>query len=346
MTSDNTHFTAPLLDWYATNARSLPWRNTRDPYQIWLSEVILQQTRVVQGLPYFERFVKAFPTIADLAGASDEAVLKLWQGLGYYSRARNMHATARLIHNEYGGVFPATYAELIRLKGIGPYTAAAIASFAFTEVRAVVDGNVYRVLSRVFGVSIPINSTKGKKYFQELADILIDTKAPDRYNQAIMEFGATVCTPKRPNCTECIFNSSCEALRRSQVASLPVKLKKATITKRYLHYLCIEDAKQNIQLLKRPEGGIWAGLYEFPSIESDSPGLLEDSEIVAFVGQPARIRCLSDYPIIHKLSHQHLEVWAYMVEVDQIQALQTHRASVQELPVSALMQRLLQQFKI
>ncbi|MDA1148997.1 MAG: A/G-specific adenine glycosylase, partial [Bacteroidetes bacterium] len=178
MTSDTAHFTVPLLDWYETNARSLPWRNTKDPYQIWLSEVILQQTRVAQGLPYYQRFVSAFPTAGDLAAASEEAVLKLWQGLGYYSRARNMHATARLIQNEYGGVFPNTYAELITLKGIGPYTAAAIASFAFKEVRAVVDGNVYRVLSRLFGISIPINSTEGKKYFQALADTLIDTKAP------------------------------------------------------------------------------------------------------------------------------------------------------------------------
>ena len=346
MTSDTAHFTVPLLDWYETNARSLPWRNTKDPYQIWLSEVILQQTRVAQGLPFYQRFVSAFPTVGDLAAASEEAVLKLWQGLGYYSRARNMHATARLIQNECGGVFPNTYAELITLKGIGPYTAAAIASFAFKEVRAVVDGNVYRVLSRLFGISIPINSTEGKKYFQALADTLIDTKAPDSYNQAIMEFGATVCTPKRPNCAQCIFNSRCEANRTSKVATLPVKLNKATITKRYLHYLCIEDAQQNIQLRRRPEGGIWAGLYEFPSIEAYSPGLLEDSEILDFVGQSGRIRCLSDNPIIHKLSHQHLEVWAYKVEVDHILALQTPRAKAQQFPVSALMERLLQQFKI
>ena len=215
----------------------MPWRNTIDPYHIWLSEIILQQTRVAQGLPYYERFIATFPTVQDLAAASQEEVLKLWQGLGYYSRGRNLHETAQYITQELGGKFPGTYKELLKLKGVGDYTASAIASISFNEVSAVVDGNVYRVLSRVYGIETAINSTAGQKEFKQLAQELIDTKQPATFNQAIMEFGAIQCKPQNPYCLHCIFQEQCVAFRTNKIAVLPVKLKKTKVKKRFLNYL-------------------------------------------------------------------------------------------------------------
>ena len=346
MGEDNRYFSAPLIEWYLISKRSLPWRDTRDPYLIWLSEVILQQTRVAQGLPYYEKFRIAYPSIKDLAVADEEEVLKLWQGLGYYSRARNLKKTAEIICKDYGGRFPDTYKELLKLKGIGPYTAAAIASFAFKEKKAVVDGNVYRVLSRVFGIDEPINKSSGQKLFQELADSLIDSENPDLFNQAIMEFGATECTPKKPNCSGCIFNDRCVALATSKIDDLPVKLSKIKVRKRYLHYLMLLDQHRNTRFVKRPNDGIWAGLYEFPMIETSTSGELTLNEIENFLGQSAAVTLLSEGPMVHKLSHRHLEVRVYRVEVEDLFEPVVSMDEIDQYPTSTLMERLLQQFKI
>ena len=223
------NFSKNVINWYSDNKRDLPWRHTVNPYFIWLSEIILQQTQVKQGLPYYKSFVKTFPTVYDLAKSDEQTVLKLWQGLGYYSRARNLHFTAKYIVNELGGNFPNSYSEIIKLKGIGDYTASAIASIAFGETTAVVDGNVYRVLSRFFGIETPINSTKGIKEFKALATELIDKREPATFNQAIMEFGAQQCKPKKPYCIICPLQSGCVAFQTNKISELPVKLKKLKV---------------------------------------------------------------------------------------------------------------------
>ncbi len=253
-------FHKKLITWYLQNKRSMPWRETTDPYHIWLSEIMLQQTRVAQGLPYYLAFTKSFPTVFDLANASEDEVLKLWQGLGYYSRARNLHATAKYVANELQGEFPDNYKDLLQLKGVGDYTASAIASICFNEVVPVVDGNVYRVLSRHFGIDTPINSTKGIKEFKELAIELIDHEDPANYNQAIMEFGALQCKPKSPYCIVCPLNESCEALKTGKVDMLPVKLKKQKIKNRYFNYLIFSINDQHTIIQQRTGNGIWKGL--------------------------------------------------------------------------------------
>ncbi len=259
-------FSEVLRKWYGVNKRNLPWRETSDPYRIWLSEVILQQTRVNQGLSYYLKFVEAYPTVDDLASASEQEVLKLWQGLGYYSRARNLRHTAQLVQKNLKNIFPSDYKTLISLKGIGPYTAAAVASFSSNEKVAVVDGNVYRVLARIFGIDTPIDSTSGKKQFQELATELISEHAAE-HNQAIMEFGATVCKPKQPLCGECIFRRSCIALEKGIIDSLPVKSKKTKVTTRHFNYL-VFNHEDEFYLKERQKGDVWQGLYDFPLLES------------------------------------------------------------------------------
>lgn len=288
-------FSENLQTWYRQERRLLPWRATKNPYFIWLSEVILQQTRVQQGLPYYQKLIEAFPKIEGLANANEQEVLNLWQGLGYYSRARNMHRTAKFIVQQYNGVFPGTYLDLIKLPGIGPYTAAAIASFAFKEPKAVVDGNVYRVLSRFFNSSLPINKPEGQKYFQQIADELLDKENPATHNQAIMELGALVCLPKKPNCTTCPLNYSCEAFFKNTWNTLPIKIGKTKIKNRHLNYLvCLED--DCILLQKRGEQDIWANMYEFPLIESESleKELLNNIHLMKQTN--------------HKLTHQNLSV--------------------------------------
>lgn len=260
-------FSLEILNWYNLNKRELPWRNTNDAYLIWLSEIILQQTRVAQGMPYYFKFVNRFANINCFAEATEDEILNLWQGLGYYSRGRNMLKTAIAIKNNYGGVFPTAYADLIGLVGIGEYTAAAISSFSVNEIRAVVDGNVYRVLARYFGINTPINSTAGKKEFQNLANILIDIRKPALYNQAIMEFGALLCKPKNPNCAICNLNLNCLAFQQNKVNQLPVKLKKVKIRERFLNFFVVKDA-DNLIMKKRDNTDIWAGLYDFPLIET------------------------------------------------------------------------------
>ncbi len=234
-------FSEIILSWYRKNKRNLPWRDTLDPYKIWLSEIILQQTRVAQGTPYYEKFLENFPTIERLANATETEVLKLWQGLGYYSRARNLHTTSKIVVENHGGEFPSTYNNLLELKGIGDYTASAIASICFDEPRAVVDGNVYRVLARYFGIDTPINSTKGIKYFKELAQSVMDADQIRDYNQGIMEFGALQCVPKSPDCSVCPLKNSCVALQRNSIESLPVKVGKTKVRKRYFNYLVVLD---------------------------------------------------------------------------------------------------------
>ncbi len=260
-------FSNKIIDWYKANHRLLPWRITKDPYKIWLSEVILQQTRVSQGLPYYERFIELFPTVQELAKANERKVLRLWQGLGYYSRAKNLHRCAKVIVKDFNGKFPETFDKLKQLPGIGDYTAAAIASIAFGEAVAVVDGNVFRVLSRVFGVDHDIGTNQGKKYFAGLANQLIDETQPEFFNQALMEFGATHCSPKNPKCTSCIFLRSCEANQKGLQGLLPVKERKTKIKTRHFNYFIIRQGKK-VLLRKREEKDIWQGLYDFYLIET------------------------------------------------------------------------------
>lgn len=260
-------FQTQLLEWFHLSHRPLPWKGIKDPYVIWLSEVILQQTRVEQGTPYFLRFVERYPTVQDLAKAPEDEVMKLWEGLGYYSRARNMHSAAQYIVNEHNGHFPDTYEGILALKGVGPYTAAAISSFAYNLPHAVVDGNVFRVLARFFGIDLAIDSSKGKKRFSNLAQHLLDKKAPGRYNQAIMDFGATHCTPKKPLCKDCPLSRNCKALLENRIDVLPVKAKKIQRRTRFFYYLVINDASK-VWVRKRIEKDIWKNLYEFPMIET------------------------------------------------------------------------------
>lgn len=268
--SARSFFTEQLLRWhFEENSRELPWKNEKDPYKIWLSEVILQQTRAEQGRPYYESFIGQYPDVHSLANAPEDEVFRLWQGLGYYNRCRNLLAAARKVSEEYHGRFPDTYEAILALKGVGSYTAAAIASFAFGLPYAVVDGNVYRVLSRYFGIDIPIDSTEGKARFQELASSLLDREQPAAFNQAIMDFGSSVCSPKAPVCTFCVLSSKCIAYKKNMTALLPVKDKKIKVKERHLHYFVLE-AGDEFYLQQRNAKDIWQNLYEFFLIESES----------------------------------------------------------------------------
>ena len=261
-------FSQKLIEWYGAHKRDLPWRNTKDPYKIWLSEIILQQTRVNQGMEYFIRMVTRFPNVQALAGADEDEVLKYWQGLGYYTRARNLHASAKKIVSDLGGKMPTEYETLLKLKGIGEYTAAAIASFAANKPHPVVDGNVYRFLSRYFMIFDPIDTGKGKKTFTEIAEKLIDKDQAGLFNQAIMEFGALQCIPGQPDCHSCTFSGSCMAWSERKVTLLPQKQGKVKIQKRYFHYFHITDGSYTY-IYKRSQKDIWHNLYEFPMIETD-----------------------------------------------------------------------------
>lgn len=271
-------FSQTIYDWYHRNKRELPWRNSTDAYRIWISEIMLQQTRVAQTVFYFNRFIEIFPTVFDLAKAKEDTVLKLWQGLGYYTRARNLHKAAKIIVIEYDGDFPSEYTEILRLPGIGKYTAAAIASIAYHQPFAVVDGNVYRILSRYFGIQTPIDSEKGKNEFQHLASALLKDANPGLHNQAIMDFGALQCTPKSPDCFNCVLNSSCFAAKNRMVSSLPVKRKKVKTTIRYFYYYIISSGDFFL-FQKRTAKDIWQNLYQFPLIETEKE--ISDSEILA-----------------------------------------------------------------
>lgn len=305
------NFCKVLEAWYLEVERDLPWRKSSDPYRIWLSEIILQQTRVSQGLAYYNKFIREFPNVTQLANAKEEKVLKLWQGLGYYSRARNLHYSAKYIVNECSGVFPKTYKELLKLKGVGDYTASAIASISFGEKTAVVDGNVYRVLARYFGVATPINSTKGIKEFKALAQELMKTDHPGRYNQAVMEFGALQCKPQNPNCETCPLNKSCYALAENKIDALPVKEKKIKIKKRYFNFIVLQTPDNKSLLEQRKGKGIWEQLYQFPLVETDKsidlPELIENKMFKELVtADSSELQLFNSEEWVHKLSHQHL----------------------------------------
>lgn len=331
-----------LLSWYSRYKRDLPWRRTKDPYFIWLSEIILQQTRVAQGLEYYLRFTARFPTPAALAQASEDEVLKLWQGLGYYSRARNLHAAAKSMN----GVFPPSYEGVRALKGVGDYTAAAICSIAYGLPYAVVDGNVYRVLSRVFGISVPIDSPAGKKEFSALAQNLLDKRLPGDYNQAIMDFGATVCTPQAPFCGTCPLAARCTARRENRVERLPVKSQKTKTALRYFHYIYVEQGGDT-WLHKRGAGDVWQNLYE--------PVLLETAALAASVSAlPAYKKWFGRrkaaplvLPVKHVLSHRVIYASLYKVKVPAdfpvpAGCVRVSRARVKDYAVSRLVQKLLE----
>ncbi|MFM7079481.1 MAG: A/G-specific adenine glycosylase [Bacteroidota bacterium] len=310
-------FTRRLLQWYQVHKRDLPWRQTADPYVVWLSEIILQQTRVEQGQPYFQRFIESFPKIEKLANAPQDQVMRLWQGLGYYSRARNLHAAAKMVADVHKGQFPATYAEILKLPGVGPYTAAAIASFCFGQPHAVVDGNVYRVLSRVFGITEPVDLPNTKKQIQALADEVLDTNDPATHNQAIMEFGALHCKPANPDCGSCIFQDTCQAFGRGLVAEIPAKAGKNKITTRYFNYLVIHDIGKTL-IRKRNEPGIWRDLFEPPMVESSKPLTLQELKAttlwknICMDPQTEVLQVQDRKP--HKLSHQTIYARVYFVK--------------------------------
>lgn len=308
-----------LIWWYKKNKRDLPWRNVSDPYKIWLSEIILQQTQVIQGLNYYIKFTETFPTVIDLANAPEDKVMHLWQGLGYYSRARNLHAAAKAIKTNYQGKFPNTYDSIKELKGVGDYTAAAVSSFAFNLPHAVVDGNVYRVLSRLFNIYTPINSTQGKKEFQLLADELLNKKQPALHNSAMMEFGALWCKPQNPKCEECPLQAQCLAFQNKTVSQLPVKDKKIKIRNRYLHYF-IFNYKDSIYIQKRTEKDIWQNLYEFYLIETDQAedpkDVLKNKELNSLIHN-FKVESITSTKK-HILSHQHLYATFYEIQMNTL----------------------------
>ncbi len=300
-----------IANWYRQNARSLPWRNTKNAYFIWLSEIILQQTRVNQGLSYFLKFQNNYPTIKHLAEASEQQVLSDWQGLGYYSRARNLHFTAKIVANDFNGVFPNSFEEIKKLKGIGDYTASAIASFAFDLPHAVVDGNVFRVISRLYDIETPIDSSEGKKIFDSLAKELLDVNAPALHNQAIMEFGALQCVPVNPNCEICPLTAQCLAFKNKTIAERPQKRGKIVPKNRYFHFLQFNDGK-NILLEKRTDKDIWQHLFQFPLIETDNLSELEDIKLQLI--ERFKIAPISvSKQIKHILTHQRIyaHVWRF-----------------------------------
>ena len=343
------NFSTKLINWYTVNKRDLPWRSTNNPYYIWLSEIILQQTQVVQGTPYYHAFTSQFPTVYDLAKANEEDVLKLWQGLGYYSRARNLHWSAKYIVNELDGVFPDTYKDILKLKGVGDYTASAIASICFNEVTAVVDGNVYRALSRIFGIETPINSTSGQKEFKALAQQLIDKQQPAIFNQAIMEFGARQCKPKNPDCSVCPFKTGCLALKENKIAVLPVKLKKTKVTKKYFNFIVIISKNEKTILEQRIGSGIWQNLYQFPLIETEIPSTynnikskIENLDVLEDMNFDVHL--YNDTDIIHKLSHQHLYTKFWIVSVDESIEKGIEISNIKDFPVPILIGNFIDKF--
>jgi|TARA_B100000768_G_scaffold158312_1_gene156825 A/G-specific adenine glycosylase len=342
------NFSNTLIYWYLQKNRELPWRRTKNPYFIWLSEIMLQQTRVAQGLSYYSKFTDSFPTVFDLANADESTVLKMWQGLGYYSRARNLHFTAKYIANELQGNFPATYSELLKLKGIGDYTASAISSICFNEDAAVVDGNVYRVLSRYFGVTTPINSSAGIKEFKALAQTLIDKSQPGTFNQAIMDFGALHCKPQNPFCGTCPISVSCLALEKQLIKELPVKIKKTKVRHRFFNYLVVVTADNKTIISERKGKGIWQGLYQFPLIEKDKS--IDKNELIAcqeftnLFPNNTTLSLFNTKEIIHKLSHQHLHTQFWIVKTTSVSQENIPWSEVEKFPVPVLIANFLEEY--
>jgi len=305
-----------IVAWYKINKRDLPWRHSSAPYVIWLSEIIMQQTRIDQGTPYFLRFLKAFPTVQSFANASEQDILKLWQGLGYYSRARNMHHTAKVIIEKYNGVFPDNYKGMVELKGIGDYTASLILSVCNNLTLAVVDGNVYRVLSRIFGARKTMENAEGKKYYKKLAEELLDKKNPGDYNQAMMELGALVCKPSNPLCVECPVQKKCFAYRQNMQNILPLKTEKKKLKERFFHYFYVTD-NASFLLNKRIHNDIWKNLYDFPMIETKNKTKISKQKVLDFFNIK---NCNLEFVIAskHLLSHQNLNLFFYNIHLDKI----------------------------
>ena len=342
-------FARLLIEWYHEHKRDLPWRNTNDPYLIWISEIILQQTRVAQGYAYYQRFIERFPNLESLAAAEENEVLKYWQGLGYYSRARNLHQAAISVN----GVFPVKYEDILKLKGVGTYTAAAICSFAYNQPHAVVDGNVYRVLSRFFGINEPIDSGKGKKMFASLAHDLLYNVQPALYNQAIMDFGALQCTPLSPDCTVCPFKNRCFAFNHNMVSSLPIKQNKTKTSERFFYYLLIRD-NGNIYLNKRTENDIWKNLYELPLIESNTALAVDDfirkQEFASIFKENSVVNVRLLNKTKHVLSHRIIYADFYELEAQDIKMdflskyTRLNMADLELYPVSRLMHNFFENF--
>lgn len=343
------NFTKTLKHWYTEHKRELPWRETRNPYYIWLSEIIMQQTQIKQGLPYYNLFVANFPTVFDLAKAQESEVLKLWQGLGYYSRARHLHFSANYIVKNFQGEFPKTYKDLLKLKGVGDYTASAIASICYNEPTATVDGNVYRVLSRYFGIDTPINSSQGIKVFKTLAQRLLPKDKIGDYNQAVMEFGATLCKPKNPNCKVCPLNVTCVALQLNRIKEFPVKMNKTKISKKYFNFLVFASENNKTILEQRVKKGIWQNLYQFPLIET-TESLTEDDfnrnkNVQSLInGTKYNFSLYNDTEIVHKLSHQHLYIKFWILKVKQLPQKGIDISKIKSFPVPVLIDRFIEEF--
>lgn len=345
-------FSNKIHKWYKQNKRDLPWRNTKNPYFIWISEIILQQTRIAQGTNYYLRFIKNFPTVFDLANAHEDEVLKLWQGLGYYSRARNLHAAAKTIVSLYNGQFPDSYNTILGLKGIGPYTAAAVASIAFDLPYPAVDGNIYRVLSRYFGIDTPIDSSDGKKQFQELAEELIQKQAPGMHNQALMEFGALQCIPKSPNCSLCPISEGCYAFLNNKIEQLPVKSKKTKQRVRFFYYYLIDDGI-HIYINRRTTNDIWKNLYELPLLEQEKE--IEDKDLIRknipyINGIPYNIKLISAAKK-HILSHQIIFSKLIHVEVSSDiniskQLIRVNKKDISKFAVPRLVEQFFDDFNL
>ncbi|WP_412986943.1 A/G-specific adenine glycosylase [Pontimicrobium sp. IMCC45349] len=342
------NFIKNITNWYSVNKRVLPWRETKNPYLIWLSEIILQQTQVKQGLPYYEAFVSKFPTVFDLANAQEDTVLKLWQGLGYYSRARNLHFSAKYVVEELNGVFPSTYKELLKLKGVGDYTASAIASICYNEATAVVDGNVYRVLSRYYGVETPINSTNGIKEFKVLAQSLLPKSNIGDYNQAIMEFGARQCKPQSPNCEVCPLKTSCIALQLNKVTTLPVKLKKTKVRKRYFNFIVFVSNNGETIIEQRTQKGIWQNLYQFPLIETKkrlTKNSFQEAINTSFdINGIETFNLYNKEEIVHKLSHQHLYTSFWVVKTNKLPKEGISISDIKNYPVPIVIGRFIETY--
>jgi A/G-specific adenine glycosylase len=315
----NDFISKKITSWYLQHKRDLPWRNTQNPYYIWLSEIILQQTRVIQGTPYYYKFIDSFPTVQDLANADENEVLRLWQGLGYYSRARNLHKTAKIVVENYGGEFPNTYHELLKLKGVGTYTAAAIASFAFGEKVAVLDGNVYRVLSRIFGETTDISGNDAKKVFTQLAEKILPAQDASTHNQAIMEFGALQCTPSSPDCMFCPLAMECVANATGKASVLPIKSKKVKVKERFFNYFIIEQ-NSNFAMRKRVEKDVWESMYDFylkefdENIQDLSYLAMDDNFLEEILKNSLIKRESSIYT--HILTHQRIQAKFWHIEIN------------------------------
>ncbi len=306
------NFSNKLIEWYNLNKRDLPWRLTKDPFKIWVSEIILQQTRIEQGKKYYHRFLSKYPNIPSLAKTSDKELLKIWEGLGYYSRALNMYKTAKIVLKKYNGIFPSTYSELIDLPGIGDYTASAISSICADEVQPVVDGNVLRFLSRLYKIDLPIDSAKTKTYFKNLGFELIKDVKPGDFNQAMMDFGSTVCKPRKSDCKHCMFSSNCKAYNSNSVMSYPFKKKKIKIKHRYLNYVVVISDDNKTRINKRDDSGIWKNLYEFPLIETETE--TSANEIIKKLDIDF-LKLKEVKKTKHKLSHQLLHITFFTFKV-------------------------------